>query len=329
MSSLRLRTRATLLCTTATVALAGCSSGSTPYFPSTAPWYQDVSTRAKDPESDKVIDGLQRAGGWAHGVFVVNFLMTVLIADDASPVKTFTPTEDFYTPDCDHEPMPVPVGGAVEGSPDYRCPGPDQDCHLIVVHRDRRRLYEMWRADIQGSSFRGGCLATWDLDRDYGPSGRGEQCSSADAAGMPIAPLLPTADEVQSGAVEHAMRFILPNGRIRAGVYVHPATHSTPSAAGGDDKPPYGARLRLRANFPVERLPSEGARVLAVALQRYGMLLADGGEAVLPVQSDRNTQAKWRGLLDTEDLRELKVTDFEMVDAGPRLPYTGHCTRNR
>ena len=40
--------------------------------------------------------------------------------------------------------------------------------------------------------------------------------------------MTPTADEVASGSVDHALRFILPNDRIRAEVYVHPA--STPAA---------------------------------------------------------------------------------------------------
>jgi len=89
----------------------------------------------------------------------------------------------------------VPPGGALEGEEGYECRG-DGDCHLIVVDRSRMKLFEMWRADIRGDAFRGGCLAVWDMTRVYPPSGRGEQCTSADAAGFPIAPLLFDADEV-------------------------------------------------------------------------------------------------------------------------------------
>ena len=70
-------------------------------------------------------------------------------------------------------------------------------------------------------------LFVWDLNKSYPDNLRGDQCTSADAAGFPDQPpLTPTADEVASGAVNHALRFILPNDRMKADVYVHPATHA-------------------------------------------------------------------------------------------------------
>jgi serine/threonine-protein kinase len=185
----------------------------------------------------------------------------------------------------------------------------------------------MWRANIVGGTFFGGCLAVWDMSRIYGPSGRGDNCTSADAAGYPIAPLLFTADEVANGEIPHAIRFILPNSRIRNGVYVHPATHSTSAASAPSPAPPYGARFRLRADYPLSTLPNEAARVVARALQRYGMFLADGGNVALTAQSDRFTTAKWSGLLGSRDLQAIQVSDFVMVDGGTRVPYTGDCER--
>jgi len=186
----------------------------------------------------------------------------------------------------------------------------------------------MWRADILDGVFRGGCLAIWDLNRVYPPSGRGEQCTSADAAGMPIAPLLFTADELQAGEIRHAIRFILPNARIQAGVYVHPATHA--GAPSGQGMPPYGARLRLRGDYPLATLPDAGTRTIARALQRYGMILADGGNIALTAAGDRFTTAKWSAVLPSGStgLAAIQVTDFELIDAGPRIPLTYDCVRN-
>src|SRR5262249_34714970 len=158
---------------------------------------------------------------------------------------------------------------------------------------------EMWRADIRDGRFRGGCLAGWDTSRVYPPSRRGEQCTSADAAGYPIAPLLFTAHEVAAGGIDHPIRFILPNARVPKGEYVHPAPHGTRATTGPPDAPPYGARLRLRSDFAMDRLPNAAARVVARAMQKYGMLLADGGNIALTAQSDRFTRAKWSGLLDS------------------------------
>ncbi len=295
----------------------------THYFPAGAPWYQDVSASPLDPESERVIAFLDGVG-WGTGSMRIDFSIEVLEATADSPLRSFTPTGDFYTPDCDLQPVPVPAGGALEGETGYACLG-DGDCHLIVADRSRMKLFEMWRADIRGDVFRGGCLAVWDMTRLYPPSGRGEQCTSADAAGFPIAPLLFSADEVAAGAIDHAIRFILPNARIRSGVYVHPATHAG-GPTGPGDAPPYGTRLRLRASYPLTSLP-KGAQVVARAMQRFGMLLADGGQITLTARSDRATAAKWEGLLGSRDLAALRPSDFEMVDGGTRIPLTYDCVR--
>ena len=295
------------------------------YFPDDAVWYRDISAAPIDAESGAVIAWLD-GQGWGLGRMQIDFSLEVLEADAAAPMTAFTPTGDFYSPDCDHLPVPVPAGGAIEGEAGYECTS-NGDCHLLVAHRASGRLFEMWRANIVGGQFEGGCLAVWDMTRVYGPGGRGENCTSADAAGYPIAPLLVTADEVAAGAVEHALRFILPNARIRDGVYVHPATHSTGAASGPASSPPYGALLRLRGDFPLASLPNDGARVVARALQRYGMFLSDGGNVTLTMRSDRSTTAKWSGLLGPHDLRPLQPSDFEMIEGGARIPYTGDCVR--
>jgi serine/threonine-protein kinase len=302
------------------------SPGSGAFFPPAAVWYQDVSAAPRDRESAAVIAYLDRVG-WGLGRMQIDFSIEVLEAAPDTPLQAFQPTEDHFLPDCDLDPVPVPAGGALEGETGYECRG-DGDCHLIVEDRSRQKLHEMWRADLRGGSFRGGCLAVWDLKRVYPPSGRGEQCTSADAAGYPIAPLLFTADEVAAGTIDHAIRFILPNARIRKGEYLHPATHGTRATTGPPEAPPYGTRLRLRADFPLDRLPSPGARVVARAMQRYGMLLADGGNVALTARSDRSTRTKWQGLLGPRDLDSLRPADFEMVDGGERIPLTLDCVRN-
>ncbi len=307
-------------------------------FPASSIWYQDISRAAADSESYQVIEGLRARGGWGTGSMRIDFSIDVLPTDGSAPRRAFTPTKDFYTPDCDAVPVPVPRNGRVEGESDYVCSA-GGDCHLIVIQGTR--LFEMWRANIGGGSatgspFRGGCLAVWDLTHDYwrhtavgNNFARGEQCSSADAAGFPIAALLFSADEVKAGSIRHAVRFILPNARIRKGEYVHPATHSgggtgTPTA----DLVPYGARFRLRQSFNLDVLPSDGARVVARALQRYGMFLADAGKIALTATADTHTTAKWSGLLGPRDLQAIKVTDFDMIDAGPRIKLTFECRRS-
>jgi serine/threonine-protein kinase len=274
------------------------------------------------------------AGGWGQGnVFLTDASIVILDDDGSAPLRQFTPTGDFYDPDCDRVPVPVPVNGAIEGEDGYEC-ATDGDCHLIVVQRAQKRLFEMWRANITGAGvadFQGGCVAQWDLAKQYGPTLRGRGCSSADAAGFPMTAMLATADEVASGRVGHALRFILPNARIRDGIYVPPATHSTGPTAGGPATPPYGVRFRLRAAFDTSGL-SQGGRVLAEALKTYGMFLSDGGNIALTIASDRFSAAKWSsvGVTNNRSLSALQVADFEVVDYGTETNWKADtdCVRN-
>lgn len=298
----------------------------TGWFTQVMPWDEPVDHLAPHARSAAMIAALAERGGWGNSNrFQIDFSITVLEADAATPLRDFEPNGDFYEGDCDHVPVPVPAGGALEGEDGYACEG-DGDCHLIVKTPDT--LYEMWRAHIDDAGFSGGCLAGWDLRRSWPESLRGEGCTSADAAGLPIAPLLFTADEVAAGEIGHAIRFILPNSRIAHRQYVRPATHATGAASAQSDGMPYGVRLRLRADFPEAELPSEGARVVARALKRYGMILADGGQIALTAKRDRDGAARWEDLLGPCDLAALAVEDFEVVDMGEPFDWTGDCQRN-
>jgi len=236
-----------------------------PYFDKPMFFNRDVSGEAKAANSDALIASIRGAGGWGNGdLMQVDFSFSVLAAEPSTPKLAFTPNSDFYTPDCDMAEVPVPTGGSIEGESGYSCTT-DGDCHLLVFDAAAGKLFEMYRANIDGA-FSGGCLALWDTTRAYDDTLRGEQCTSADAAGYPIAPLLFTADEVAAGTIDHAIRFTIPNDRIQRG-YVRPATHGT-FTTGDAAAPPYGVHLRLRADYPVDTLPSTGAQVVARATTR-------------------------------------------------------------
>jgi len=302
----------------------GPSGASGPFFDRPMFFNTNVSGTSPASNSATLIAALRANGGWGNGDKMhVDFSFDVLRADSSTPLRAFTPTDDFYSPDCDEMQVPVPVAGNLEGEDGYECTT-GGDCHLIVFDDSAGKLYEMWRANVT-SNFEGGCLAVWDGRASYSETLRGEQCTSADAAGFPIAPLLFTADEVAAGEIDHAIRFILPNDRMRRG-YVRPATHAT-DTTGGDDAPSYGVHMRLRADYPIASLPSEGARVVARAMQKYGMYHADGGNIALTAQSDRYTTAKWDGLLGPRDLYDLRVEDFEVIDHGAHIPLTYDCER--
>jgi hypothetical protein len=308
----------------------GGATGSS--FPATALFYQDISEAALDPNSDAIIGELAGVG-WGSGNMQIDFSLTILRADSSVQPRAFTPASGYYTPDCDMTTVPIPPGGNAEGSANYACdtsyetPG-QGDCHVLVYQGTR--LYELYNTNITGGSSTGSpfttlCEVVWDLTHDYWqpgtPYSRGDQCTSADAAGMPIAPLLVTGAELQAGVVPHALRFILPNSSMASGVYVHPGTHAG-GPSGGPTFPPYTARFRLKASFDVSTLPNAGAQAVAVALQKYGMFLDDGGN--IPLTMDASAAA----FIGSHDLATLQVSDFEMVAApSPQIQLTDDCVR--
>lgn len=291
------------------------------------PWNTRIDDAAVAAGSADVIGYLQGAVN-TDARFQIDFSITVLEADADTPRYAFSQTDDFYAPDCDPAPVPVPDGGHIEGEADYACEG-GGDCHLIVVDRSACRLYEQWRADFRGpDDYAGGCLALWSLDGTYDETLRGDYCTSADAAGLPIAALLFDADEVAAGEIRHAIRFIVPNANIRDDIYVRPGTHSTPATSGPLAAPPYAGRLRLRSDVDLSGL-NPAAQVVARAMQHYGIILADAGSITFTAASDDFTDAKWDQVgLGPHDLKALQWSDFEVVDTGPGIVWSdGSCER--
>lgn len=299
------------------------------YFPAGSPWTQDISHAPLDANSAKTIAWLQSVGGWGFGRMQTDFSMRVVQATANSPVVPFKKGPGFYVGDSDvPSTVPLPAGGGMEGQQGYQCPISQEDCHFIVVDRPHAKLYEAWQATYTDGALSAQFMAVWDLNRVYPPSGRGEQCTSADAGGLPIAPLLFNADEIAAGSINHAIRFILPNPRIRAHVYVHPATHIG-APRGPVDAPAMGARFRLKSTFDMSQL-TPAAQVVARAMQKYGMFLSDGGNITLTAQSDQDTTAKYATMdFGSHDLQPIKVTDFEVVDSGPVVRMSEDCSRNK
>jgi hypothetical protein len=307
-------------------------------FSAAEPWNTDVSGAAKSERSDAIIQALSDMGGWGNdNAFQIDFSIPIFFADSNTPRMQVVGTDDycFGGPACDSVPaqMPVPADANFEGSPDLTCDGSGNtegqgDCHLLVVEADEKKLYEVYQGTQDGENITAQGFFIWNLDEQYPPTLRGEQCTSADAAGFPIAALTPTADEVASGAVNHALRFILPNDRMKEAVYVQPATHAGGPESTDANAPPYGVRFRLRADFD-ESGYSDSAKVILKALKTHGMLLSDGGEIPLTFADDRTSTAKWSDLgIDAQSFSDITVDQFEVVDLGEEIPLTYDCVRN-
>jgi hypothetical protein len=204
-----------------------------------------------------------------------------------------------YADESDRGPYPIPPRAPIEGGANV-----DGDRHVLVVDRDRCRLYELYDARPQagGARWTAGSGAIFDLRSNrLRPAG----WTSADAAGLPILPGLARYHEVADGSIDHALRF---TARRTRRAYVRPARHFASDDA-DTALPPMGLRVRLKASTSLAGLGRQ-AKVVARALERYGALLADNGS---PWYFSGAPDRRW----DNDDLHTLdRLTgaDFEVID---------------
>jgi hypothetical protein len=200
-----------------------------------------------------------------------------------------------YADESDRVRYPIPRNVHVEGG---------SDRHALLLDRSACRLYELFALRrTSGGGWAAGSGATWRLrSKRLRPRG----WTSADAAGLPILPLLARYGEVRRGRIRHALRVTVRRTR-RA--YAYPARHF---ASSDDDPslPRMGERLRLKATVDISSYPRQ-ARVVLRALREYGLIVADNG-------SDWYVSGAPDPGWDNDALHTLGgITgrDFEVVDA--------------
>jgi hypothetical protein len=218
---------------------------------------------------------------------------------------------DWYEEESDPGPYPFPEPADViiEGNSPEACDG---DCHLIVVQQGSCMLYEGYACEHQADGWHCGNGAKWDL-KQVGYGQRETGWTSADAAGLAIAPGLLRYDEVRAGEVTHALRFTVD---CTTDKYVKPATHfAVPGGCDAADGPPMGTRVRLRADFDMSGM-SESAQTVLRGMQKYGMILADNGSNFY-FQGEAN--AGWTED-DIEPLKDVPASAFEVVQMPPLMP---------
>jgi hypothetical protein len=202
-------------------------------------------------------------------------------------------------------PFPLPALQRNEGG---NCNDPDTcgDHHVLVVESGACRLWEGYSAYRIGGQGYAMSTAAWDLrSLALRPAG----WTSGDAAGLPITPLLARAAEAAAGEVRHPLRVTFSDG-VLANSFDWPARHAAGSATPGGI--PFGALLRLKADFAIPDSWTPQARALATAMKRYGLYVADIGSAFY-VQGEPS--AAWDARAITQ-LQTLTMANMEFVNLG-------------
>jgi hypothetical protein len=274
-----------------------------PIFPANNVWNVRIDGRAVAANSATMISSIGLDSG-LHMDFgsYAGYGIPYQVVTSSTPRSTVL---FDYDEDSDHVGYPIPTNPLIEGGS-----GATGDRHILMVDRDACRLYELFAARKVSGQWHAGSGATWDLRSNaLRPAG----WTSADAAGLPILPGLVRYDEVVAGAIHHALRFTTSTTR-RA--YIYPARHYASSST-STALPPMGLRVRLKAGYDTSGFSAQ-ARVIAVALQRYGMILADNGSPwYISGMSHPNFDDDVMHELDVITGHDLEVVDTTGLVNGP------------
>lgn len=271
-----------------------------PVLPADNTLNQEVAGLPADPNSQRYIESIGLSAH-LHPDFGTNpsYGIPYTVVGEGQPK---VPIEfSKYRSESDPGPYPVPLGAPIEGGGKHG----HGDKHVLVMQEGSCMLYELYKAAQKGEGWKAAGGARFDLRSD---ALRPEGWTSADAAGLPIFPLLARYPEVASGQIDHALRVTVPQSQ-RA--YIHPATHFASSST-DPNLPPMGLRLRLKASYSLEGFSGQ-ALVIMQALKRFGLIVADNGS---PWYITGSPNAGW----NEESLQEIKQVPgsaFEAVEPGP------------
>lgn len=270
-------------------------------FPANNYWHADISALPVNARSAQWMAHTDAADTDLHPDFGPSFgeqpvpygIPVTIVKGKPKKVKV----KFGYSDESDHRKYPLNRKTKIEGGASA-----SGDRHAIVVDARTCTLYETWDTHKRASGWYAGSGAVWSLKSNaLRPAG----WTSADAAGLPILPGLLRWDEIQSGKVDHAIRFTVEE---TSNSYLWPARHR---AGGSDDLayPPMGARFRLKAGFDLSGYSAQ-ARTVLTAMAHYGLVLADNGSNWY---FQGTSDSRWPDSLISE-LKGIPASAFEAVD---------------
>ena len=299
-------------------------------------WYRDISAAPVHSDSATYLAAIgkqvysQDAGGWAYRGATVGIPYFVVAGNEQPHVAVVC---SQYLSESDMSYAPIPLrDDIVEGSPKnpmFPAMPSDEDRHVIVVDRDQRVIYELYKGYRRGDHWYCSNMAIWDMDA--GDLQRPAGDTSADVAGLSVMAGLILGHQVTRGTIDHAFRFTIQH---QCPKYLSPpAAHA--SGYGNARAVPFGGRLRLKATVSEATKPgggpwNPGALKIVRALKRFGMINADTGLAL----STQGDTSPWDDGTHTggpawQDLRRLQTDDFEVVATGGALCDQSRPVRTR
>lgn len=165
--------------------------------------------------------------------------------------------------------VPIPADAVAAGGTDKT---------MVVWQPSTDTMWEFWQAGNRSD----GRHAAWGGRMQHVSSNPGyfdqPRNWGATATSLPMLGGLIRLDEMKSGVIDHALAICLP--QTRSDWHSWPAQR-TDGTVNDADAVPEGTRFRLNPDLDLSKIPmSRTTRMIAMAAQKYGMVVRDRGDAI-------------------------------------------------
>jgi hypothetical protein len=200
----------------------------------------------------------------------------------SSPLYVVPPDQEAVRVQLDAGAWATPLQTALDAVPipPNAQPADGPDAHITIWQPSTNRLWELWRAKKLADGWHadfGGAMSGASTSAGFYSTeswpGLSNRYWGATATSLPVIAGAMRIDELRSGVIPHALALNVPVARST--VFSWPAQR-TDGTSSDPQSIPEGARFRIDPSVDLSKISMPAmTRMMAVAAQRYGMIVRD------------------------------------------------------
>ncbi|MCI4626007.1 MAG: hypothetical protein L3V56_08595 [Candidatus Magnetoovum sp. WYHC-5] len=305
-------------------------------FSDDSPWNTEISTEAQVHEdSDLIISAILNEATYIR--FAEEYIIPVWVVDSSTITSVKVNGSNMFDRwDTNRD------GWTDVGAPVTRqmWTEPTEDSHLCVIDLDKNMAWDFSAFKWQSTSKypTTSTFNIWQLtSTGVGNPDAGFEwhAQGSRGSGFPLIAGLIRPEELNTGEIRHALIFTFTKNRradSKGSIFLPPACRSDGKYT-GNKYPIEGMRFQLDPSLTENDLTRLGlsreGKIVARALQKYGMFLGDnGGAMALQMQllgaTKTENKAKWESLFPGfyDNIQNIPVSKFRVIYTGePIIKY--------
>lgn len=190
--------------------------------------------------------------------------MPVWVGRPTDPMEQLGDCYSYSCPGIKNTSVRVPAGAKAD---------PGSDGHMVIYDPNKQTAYDLYRARRSGGRWVGASAASVNVRSGKGGTGKR---NGANAAHTALLAGLIRPQEIKRGRINHAIGVTIPG--IGPGAPRCPADYNVPTT-NTRNAPPEGTHFQLSKRANISGLPRT-QKIVAKALQRYGMIVVDNGGTI-------------------------------------------------